>query len=146
MKTIKDIMSGQPIAASPDQSLADIANTMHSQAIGIMPVRDEGKIVGVLTDRDIVIRGLAQRSDPLQMCARDAMTSPAACAHAGDSVEAAAKLMQERHVRRLPVLDEQERLVGVVSLDDIAAQASTQLAGDTLKAVTTEREPNIALA
>lgn len=145
MKTVKNIMSGRPIAAEPGQSLADIAEAMHSQQIGIMPVTENSQVIGVVTDRDIVTRGLAQHNDPLQMCARDAMTSPAACAHTRDSVKSAAELMQQRHVRRLPVLDERERLVGVVSLDDIA-RGSAKLAGDTLKAVTEDQPPNLALA
>lgn len=140
---IKQIVRDNVKSAQPEQSLVDIAQTMKSENIGLMPIAEGGKLLGVVTDRDIVVRGLAQKSDPLQMTARDAMTSPVQFCHVDDPVEKAARTMQEFRVRRLPVLDSNERLVGVVSLDDIAAQASPTLAGETLRTVSEARDAQV---
>lgn len=143
---VSQIMSKETKSAAPADMLESLAQTMQSQNIGLLPVTDNGKILGVVTDRDIVTRGLAQNADPRRMTAREAMSSPAACCHADDMIENAARQMKEGHFRRLPVLDRAQKLVGVVSLDDIARQGSAKLAGETLAAVMEPAEPNLALA
>lgn len=143
---VSQLMSKQVKSASPQTNLVDIAQTMQSQNIGAMPVEDQGKLVGIVTDRDIVLRSLAQEDDPFQMQAGDVMTSPAICCHADDEIDAATKLMRKQHVRRLPVLDAKQQFVGILSLDDVAAQASTGLAGETLKEVVEEQASKLILA
>lgn len=143
---INKLMSQEAKSVRPAESLSNVARIMQSQNIGLMPVEENGKILGVITDRDIVTRGLAQGKNPEQMTAREAMTSPATCCHESDSIESAADQMQKGHFRRLPVLDKQEQLVGVLSLDDIARRGSAKLAGETLKKVMEDSEPNLALA
>lgn len=142
---VSQIMSRQVESAAIDTKLATIAQTMQSQNIGAMPIEDAGKVVGVVTDRDIVLRAIAQEDDPFQMEAADVMTSPAICCHAEDDLDNAAQLMREKHIRRLPVLDKKEQFVGMVSLDDIASHASTALAGATLKEVMEEQESKLIL-
>ncbi|MBB3764918.1 CBS domain-containing protein [Sphingomicrobium lutaoense] len=143
---INKLMSQEAKSVQPSENLANVARIMQSQNIGLLPVEEEGRILGVITDRDIVTRGLAQGKDPQSMSVREAMTSPATCCHEGDSIESAADQMKKGHFRRLPVLDKQDKLVGVLSLDDIAQRGSAKLAGETLAKVMEASEPNLALA
>jgi len=109
---------------------------MKSLNIGVLPVKEANKIIGVLTDRDIVIRALAEGKDTESITVKDVMSSEIARCSSGDSVEVAMNIMKEKKVRRLMVLDADNSPVGIISLGDIAAKTeSEQLIGQTLEAV-----------
>lgn len=132
---IKEIMSKDVVCADPDEKLGSVAKKMKDRDIGAIPVCKDGKLLGMVTDRDIVIRTLADGVDPLAMPARKVMSTQPISSRETETVEDAVHLMEKTHVRRLPVMDTKDHLVGILSLDDIAIHASHELSGEALKAV-----------
>jgi CBS domain-containing protein len=127
----------------PDASLKEAAAKMKSLGAGSLPVCDNDKPIGMLTDRDITVRATADGNDPTGMRVRDVMTRDVIYCFDDQTVEEAAQLMQDRQVRRLMVLDREKRLVGIVSLGDLAVETGDeQLAGTTLEAVSEPGRPN----
>jgi len=112
---IESIMSRDVHTVRPDQTLREAAETMRKLNIGSLPVRDNDRLVGMLTDRDIVVRAVAQ-GDTADMTVRDVMSPTVKYCFASDDVQAIARNMASLEVRRLPVLDAQKRLVGMISL------------------------------
>ena len=112
---IESIMSRDVHTVRPDQSLREAAEAMRKLNIGSLPVRDNDRLVGMLTDRDIVVRAVAQ-GDVVDMTVRDVMSPAVKYCYASDDVQAIARNMATLQVRRLPVVDAQKRLVGMVSL------------------------------
>lgn len=104
---------------TPDTSVVDVARTMAEINAGFVPVVDGGKVVGVITDRDIVLRAVAKGADPKTTYARDCMTKPAVTVSPDIDAREAADIMAEKQIRRLVVV-EGGRVVGVVALGDIA--------------------------
>lgn len=109
----------------PDASLVEAAQLMRAQGIGDVLVTSERHVLGVLTDRDITLRAVADGADPLTVSARAVCTPNPVVVHPGDEVAVAAGLMREHAVRRLPVVED-GRLVGMVSLGDIAIAQDPQ--------------------
>lgn len=134
-KKVHDIMHEGVEAHAPDAPLSTIANTMKARDIGAVPILDNGKLVGMVTDRDITIRALADGRDIAKLTAKDVMTKDIACCHENDSTVAASRTMQERRIRRLPVLDKSEKLVGMLSLGDLTHAMPEDLSGRLAKAV-----------
>lgn len=119
----------------PDAPLTDLAERMRKEDIGAIPVGENDKLIGMVTDRDIVIRGLIGKADPLQLTARDVMSEPIMFCHANEDLEDAVRIMERKQIRRLPVIDEHRRMVGMLSLGDVAAQVPASLASEALRAV-----------
>jgi CBS domain-containing protein len=117
--TIEEIMTRDPRTVEIGDSLADAAREMREGDIGNVIVTDGGRVAGIVTDRDIVVRAIAEGRDPQSTTVGDVCTSGPRTLEAGDSVEAAAQAMGENGIRRLPVLRDGE-LVGVLSLGDLA--------------------------
>src|SRR5947208_71221 len=107
----------------PDATLAEAAEQMKTLDVGLLPVCDGDYLVGMLTDRDITVRAAAAGSDPTTTLVVDTMTPDVIYCYADQEVEEAARVMQEKQIRRLLVLDRDKRLVGIVSLGDLAAEA-----------------------
>ena len=122
---VRDVMSKYPETVSPSTSLACAAGVMRGHDIGFLAVAEEGVIRGVVTDRDIVLRGTAEGRNPYMATVCDVMTATAIWCYADDVLTEAAQLMEDNHVRRLLVFDGRKRLVGVLSLDDLAAKMSS---------------------
>ena len=120
---------------APDTPLADIAGRMDQEDIGALPVGEDDRLIGMVTDRDIAVRAFANSLDPAQLKACDVMSKPIIYCTANEELEDAVRIMEREQVRRLPVIDENHRMVGMLSLGDVAAQAPASLAGETLKAV-----------
>ena len=120
---------------APDMSLADVAARMDQEDIGALPVGEDDRLIGMITDRDIVVRGFADKSDPLQLKARDVMSQPIIFCTANEELDDAVRIMERKQVRRLPVIDDNRRMVGMLSLGDVAARAPASLAAETLRAV-----------
>ncbi len=123
MPQLKDLMSRDVQLVSPEMSIKEAAIKMRDGDFGMMPVGEADRMIGTISDRDIAIRAVALDKGP-DTKVRDTMTSGVAWAYETDSVEKAVKIMSERQVRRLPVVDENKRLVGIVALGDLAVKDS----------------------
>ena len=123
MQKLKDLMSRDVKVISPDMTIRDAARKMRDGDFGMMPVGEDDRLIGTISDRDIAIRAVAEGKDA-GTSVRDVMSEGVAWAYEDDSVEEAAKIMSERQVRRLPVVDRDKRLVGIVALGDFAVESS----------------------
>ena len=133
---VKDAMHEGAALVAPSTLLPALAERMRADDVGALPVGENGTLLGIVTDRDIVIRGLGAKADPLQLAAEDVMTKPLVFCTAEEELEDAVRLMESHCVRRLPVIDHDNKLIGMLSLGDIAAKASASLVAETLRAVT----------
>ena len=122
MHLLKELMSRDVKLVGPEMSIADAARQMRDGEFGMLPVGENDHLIGTISDRDIAIRAVAAGKD-CNTAVRDVMSVGVAWAYEDDSVEQAAKLMSERQVRRLPVVDRNKRLVGIVALGDFAVDA-----------------------
>lgn len=133
---LSEIMTRDVIVIQPDDSLQSAAKMMRDRNIGFLPVCDGDELLGVLSDRDITIRALADGMDAAIMLGRDLMTTPAIYCYDDQDVSEAAKIMEENQIRRLVVLSrEEKKLVGVVSLGDLARNETNKLSGEVLQKV-----------
>ena len=133
---VNDIMTSNFEMIESDEPVIEAAKKMSSLNVGILPVKKDSKIVGVITDRDIVIRVIAQEKDISSLHVKDVMSPDISFCTSEDDIEQAAQIMKEKKVRRLLVCNEQNIPVGIVSLGDLAAKSRAgQLAGETLEAV-----------
>ena len=123
MQQLKDLMSPGVQVISPDATIREAAEHMREGDFGMMPVGEDDRMIGTISDRDIAIRAVAEGKDAGTKV-RDVMSEGIAWAYEDESVEQAAMLMSERQVRRLPVVDRDKRLVGIVALGDFAVESS----------------------
>lgn len=130
---ISEVMSTNVAEVGPRDTLQAAAAKMAEINVGSLPVTDQGRLVGVITDRDIAIRAVAQGS-AADAAVESAMSKGAVTVAAETPVEEAAELMRDKQIRRLYVVDG-DRLKGVASLGDFALEAKTQEAGETLKEI-----------
>jgi CBS domain-containing protein len=121
MQRVKDLMTRNVRLVSPEMSIGEAARSMRDGGFGMMPVGEDDRMVGTISDRDIAIRAVAEGKGEATKV-RDVMTQGIAWAYDDDSVERATKIMSEHQVRRLPVVDRNKRLVGIVALGDIAVE------------------------
>lgn len=136
MLRIKDVMTPQAEVISPDATTEDAAALMKTLDIGVLPVCDEEGLVGILTDRDLVVRVLAAARDPKAMLVGEAMTPSVVYCFDDDDLEHAAAVMAGQQIRRLPVLNKNRKMVGIVSVGDIAVNTQDhQLTGKVLEDV-----------
>lgn len=133
---LSEIMTRDVVIIQPDDSLRSAAKKMRDRNIGFLPVCDGEKLLGVISDRDITIRALADGMDVNIMLGRDLMTSPAIYCFDDQEVGEAARIMEENQIRRLVVLSrDQKRVAGVISLGDVARHESADRAGRVLQKV-----------
>lgn len=123
MQKLTDLMSRDVKVISPDMSIRDAATQMRVGDFGMLPVGENDRMIGTITDRDIAIRAVAEGKDNSTKV-RDVMTEGIAWVYEDESVEDVAKMMSKRQVRRLPVVDRNKRLVGIVALGDFAVESS----------------------
>jgi CBS domain-containing protein len=119
---IREVMSNAVHMLGRDASVREAALMMQREDIGSVPINDGDKLVGMVTDRDIEVRGVAQRGELKGMKLADVMSGHVRCAKEGDDVEQVLSEMAEAQIRRLPVVDANQCLVGIVTLGDIAAK------------------------
>ena len=122
---VRHAMTEAPTTARPDLNAADAAGMMRSHDVGVIPISEEGKLIGLVTDRDLVVRVLAQRKHPMEVPLRDIMTTSAVTVTPDMELTDARDLMAQHHVRRLPVMKGEE-LVGILSLGDVAVASSSK--------------------
>jgi CBS domain-containing protein len=133
---LSEIMTREVVILQPDDSLQSAAKKMRDLNIGFLPVCDGETLIGVISDRDITIRALADGMDVNIMLGRDLMTTPAIYCFEDQDVSEAAKIMEENQIRRLVVLSrEDKRLVGVISLGDLARHATADRSGQVLQKI-----------
>jgi CBS domain-containing protein len=133
---IRDVMTRDVELVNPDTSLQEAARKMRETDTGFLPVGEHDRLVGTLTDRDITIRAVAEGQDPKSAKVRDAMSDELVYVFEDAEAVEAADLMAQRQIRRLPVLNEDKRLVGVVSLGDLATRTSDDdVVGQTVQDV-----------
>jgi len=123
MEQLKDVMSRGVQVISPDSTIREAARKMREGDFGMMPVGENDRMIGAITDRDIAIRAVAEGKDP-DTRVRDVMSEDIVWAYEDASVEEAAELMSEHQIRRLPIVNRDKRLVGIVALGDFAVEAS----------------------
>ncbi|RME67818.1 MAG: CBS domain-containing protein [Alphaproteobacteria bacterium] len=121
---------------TPETPLSEIAKIMREHDIGAVPIGENDRLVGMVTDRDIVCRGLAQDGDLSKLTARDVMTKGIVYCRADEDIEDAIHLMEDKKIRRLPVIDKNKRMVGMLSLGDLSHIVGRELSGELATAVT----------
>ena len=136
---VSDVMSTDVETVRPDQMVRDAARFMLQADAGSIPVTEGNRLVGMITDRDIAVRGVALGYGP-ETPVSELMTSGIVSAHADELIEEAARKMGEAQVRRLPVIDHDQRLVGIVSLGDLARETDEETASQALEGVSAEGE------
>jgi CBS domain-containing protein len=143
MKKVRDIMTSGARCIAPDTTLTEAAKLMGELDVGALPVCHDDRLAGMVTDRDIAVRAVAQGRDPGKTTVRETMTEGIVFIYEDNDVEEAARLFEAKRIRRLPVLNREKRLVGIVSLGDLAVNAGAGLGGEALKEVS---EPSHAHA
>ena len=133
---VSDAMHPKADWATADTPVAEIARMMAKDDIGAVPIGEDDRLVGMLTDRDIALRVVAKGLDPEQTTAGDVMSKGAVWCRTSSTIEDAIHVMDQKQIRRLPVIDDNKRLVGMLSLGDIAHSVSRDLSGEILQAVT----------
>lgn|SRR5690349_14210383 len=131
---ISEVMTRDVQTIQPDQTVQEAARFMLSADAGSIPVTEGERLIGMITDRDIAVRGVAEGRGP-DTPVRDLMTDGIVCAKVDEDVDAVAQKMSDAQVRRLPVVDEQQKLCGIVSLGDLARETESEAAHETLEAV-----------
>ena len=127
-KSIRDVMSSNPCAIDADKPVAHAAKMMKQEDVGLAPVVEGDRLVGTLTDRDIVVRVVAEGKDPQTVTAREVASTDLVTIDPQQDLDEALRLMASKQVRRLPVVEE-GRLVGVLAQADIAREAEEQQTG-----------------
>jgi CBS domain-containing protein len=123
---VREIQTKDPEVIRPEAMICEAAQKMAEHDIGMLPVCDGERLVGAITDRDLVIRGMAKGYDPLKTKVKDVM-SPGICyCFEDDNLEEVARSMEEKQIRRMPILNSGKRLVGIVSLGDLAVRSKNR--------------------
>jgi len=139
---VKDIMTPNPECIRPDATLQEAARRMRDLDVGPLPVcGDDDRLAGMITDRDITVRAVAEGKDPKTTTVREAMTGDIVHVYEDQDVADAAQVMEQKQIRRLVVLNHDHRLVGIVSLGDLAVESGDRTkAGEVLQEVS---EPSV---
>jgi CBS-domain-containing membrane protein len=132
---IRDVMSRDVSIASPNDSIQHTAARMAELDVGALPVGESDKLVGMITDRDMAVRGVACACDPKSTKVRDVMSTEVKYCFDDESVEHIAQNMADQQIRRLPVVNHDKRLVGIVSLADLATQLKSKAPGFALRGI-----------
>jgi CBS domain-containing protein len=127
---VRDVMTARPRYATPDTPLSQVAELMETEDIGAIPILDGDRLVGMITDRDIVVRAVAKDKDPRRMPSREISSGELLTVGPDQDLSEALHLMAQHQVRRVPVVDDENRLVGVVSQADIAREAKDKSVGE----------------
>jgi CBS domain-containing protein len=132
---VKDVMHKGAEWVAPQAALADVAQRMRDLDIGAIPVGENDRLIGMVTDRDIACRGVANSQDWTRLTARDVMSKGIIYCNDTEELEDALRIMEQKQVRRLPVINDQKRMVGMLSIGDIADAVPHELSGEVIAAV-----------
>lgn len=139
---VHDIMTTTVRTISADSTVQDVAKKMDDENVGALPVCDGERLIGLVTDRDIVIRSTSAGQDPATTSVRDVMTEPVTYALEDQTIEEIAEVMKDQAIRRVPVLDRAHKLVGMLSVDDLVL-GPQRTAVDVVQAVTDVERPGL---
>jgi CBS domain-containing protein len=134
-KSITDLMTANPCAIEADKPVAYAAKMMQQERVGLAPIVDGGRLVGTLTDRDIVTRVVAQGKDPQSVTVREVASTDPVTIEPQQDLDEALQLMASHQVRRLPVVEEDGRLIGIVAQADIAREAKEKQTGQLVEEI-----------
>jgi CBS domain-containing protein len=133
---VKDVMHKGVDWVSPETPVTEIARLMQTHDIGCIPIGENDHLIGMVTDRDIVCKGLASKDfNAAKTTARDVMTEGIHCCREDDDLAKAVHHMEKLKVRRLPVINKSKRMVGIISLGDVGQSATADLAAQYVKSV-----------
>jgi CBS domain-containing protein len=135
MPQVRDQMSIYVEVVSPDSSVKDAAQKMKDLDVGILPVCDGNRLVGMLTDRDITLRSTANGKDPRLTTVSEIMSKKVEWCLEDDEIDLVAKKMEHKRIRRIPVISHDKKLVGLLSLGDLAVRGSLDVACEVLEKV-----------
>ena len=133
---VKDAMHKGVDWVSPDTPVTELAKLMRDHDVGAIPIGENDRLIGMVTDRDIVCKGLARDDfDAGGATARDVMTTEIHCCREDDDLVKAVRHMEELKIRRLPVINKNKRMIGILSLGDVSRSASADLLMECIKSV-----------
>jgi CBS domain-containing protein len=132
---VKQAMHAGVDWCAPDTRLSDIARIMRDADVGAVPIGENDRLIGMVTDRDIVCRGLADGRDSSSLTARDVMTQGIVYCTEEQDIEDAIRLMEDKQIRRMPVLNDRKRMTGMLSLGDLSHAADRAMTGELAQAV-----------
>ena len=132
---VSQIMSPSVRTVGPDQTIRDAAAVMRTEDIGALPVRENDRLIGIITDRDIALRAVADDKQPSSTPVREIMTAEVKYCFDDEDADAIANNMAEQQIRRLPVVSREKRLVGILSLGDMANRGAPRPAGLALQGI-----------
>jgi CBS domain-containing protein len=139
---VSEIETQHPEAIAPEAEVMRAAQIMKRLDVGSLPVCEGDVLIGLITDRDITIRSTAEGRDPRQTKVRDIMSPDPVCCYENQDIAECVELMERKQIRRLPVIDRGQRLVGIVSLGDLAIRSQNErLAGEVLNRVSAQPVP-----
>jgi CBS domain-containing protein len=130
---VREVMTPQVTTVAPNAPLVEIARIMRDEDIGSVPVAENEQLLGMVTDRDIVVRAVSEGHDGLERTAADVMSPDVHCCTLEDDVDDVLRNMGDQQLRRMPVVDGDKHLVGIVSLGDLSREAKPKQAGRSLK-------------
>jgi CBS domain-containing protein len=133
---LRDIMTRDVQTVSPQARIPEVARKMREFDVGVIPVSDGNQIVGMITDRDITLRVIAEGRHTDQVQARDIMSKPVVFGLESEDIGDAVRIMEEQQIRRLIVMDRNQRMVGIVSTGDLAVKgANEELTGEVIERI-----------
>ncbi|HUG99255.1 MAG TPA: CBS domain-containing protein [Gammaproteobacteria bacterium] len=132
---VKEIMHKGVECVAADTPVELIAKKMLDEDIGAVPVRRDGRLIGIVTDRDITLRAVASGRDLRKLTASDVMTSGVTSCHDSTEIDDALQMMETRHVRRMPVLNKNDQLVGMLSVGDVTDAMPRDVTAELMQAV-----------
>lgn len=142
-RMIREVMTRDVEVINPNDTLRDAAEKMRSLNVGPLPVCDGQRILGMITDRDIVVRAIAVGKDPNSTQVSDVMSSGIEYCFDDDDTEGILERMRDQQIRRMIVVDRNKKLVGIVALGDLAGEVSESKVGEALEGISEPGSPNI---
>ncbi|HKY12110.1 MAG TPA: CBS domain-containing protein [Gaiellaceae bacterium] len=137
-KGIREVMTSNPRTIEADKPVADAAKLMRDEDVGLAPIVEGDRLVGALTDRDIAIRVVAEGKDPASTPVREVASTDVVTVDPDQDLDEALNLMAQHQVRRIPVVEQDGRLVGVVAQADVARQADERQTGELVEQISQE--------
>ena len=134
-KSIRDAMTSNPTSVQRTSTAAEVAQLMKSEDVGSIPIVENDQLVGIVTDRDLVLRVLAEGQDPQSTTVGDIASSDLVTIDPDQTLDEALRLMAQHQVRRLPVVEEDNRLVGMLAQADVATEASDSRTGEMVEEI-----------
>ena len=137
----KDLMTTNPEIISPETTLKQAAEKMRDKNIGFLPIGEGDRLIGAITDRDVMIRGIVEGKDPNTSSVRDVMTDKIRYCMENDNLDKVTEIMSDSQIRRIAVLNDNKRIVGIISLGDIATKSQdVKLTAKVTEDVSEDRE------